>query len=93
MISSSDFNVPLLGNWVLEHTQHTEEGRPGGGCHLATVSNEAGLVAASARISCPLACSYLAVSVQDLMAADSAAGWGTAEGRTGWSRGGRVTQA
>ena len=70
MISSSDFNVPLLGNWVLEHTQHTEEGRPGGGCHLATVSNEARLVAASARISCPLARSYLAVSVQDLMAAD-----------------------
>ena len=58
---------------MLEHTQHTEEGHPGGGCHLATVSNEAGLVAASARISCPLARSYLAVSVQDLMAADSAA--------------------
>ncbi len=34
------------------------------------VSNEAGLVAASARISRPLARSYLAVSVQDLMAAD-----------------------
>ena len=35
-----------------------------------TVNNEAKLVAASARISCPLASSYLAVSVQDLMAAD-----------------------
>ena len=56
---------------MLEHTQHTEEGRPGGGCHLATVSNEARLVAASAWISCPLARSYLAVSVQDLMAADT----------------------
>ncbi len=28
-------------------------------------------MAASARISCPLATSYLAVSVQDLMAADT----------------------
>jgi hypothetical protein len=37
----------------------------------ATVDNEAELVAASARFSCPLAISYLAVSVQDLMAADS----------------------
>jgi len=37
----------------------------------ATVDNEAELVAASARFSCPLASSYLAVSVQDLMAADS----------------------
>jgi hypothetical protein len=37
----------------------------------ATVDNEAELVAASARFSCPLATSYLAVSVQDLMAADS----------------------
>ena len=36
------------------------------------VSNEAGLVAASARISRPRARSYLAVSVQDLMAADTA---------------------
>ena len=36
----------------------------------ATVDNEAELVAASARFSCPLASSYLAVSVQDLMAAD-----------------------
>ena len=36
----------------------------------ATVDNEAELVAASARFSCPLATSYLAVSVQDLMAAD-----------------------
>jgi hypothetical protein len=26
-------HVSLLGNWVLEHTQHTEEGHPGGGCH------------------------------------------------------------
>ena len=34
------------------------------------VSNEAGLVAASARISWPLARSYLAVSVQHLVAAD-----------------------
>ena len=59
---------------VLEHTQHTEEGHPGGGCHLATVGNEAGLVAASARISCPLARGYLTVSVQDLMAADTAFG-------------------
>ncbi len=31
-------------------------------------------MAASARISCPLATSYLAVSVQDLMAADTSAG-------------------
>ena len=38
----------------------------------ATVDNEAELVAASARFSCPLASSYLAVSVQDLMAADKA---------------------
>jgi hypothetical protein len=38
----------------------------------ATVDNEAELVAASARFSCPLATSYLAVSVQDLMAADTA---------------------
>jgi hypothetical protein len=38
----------------------------------ATVDNEAELVAASARFSCPLAISYLAVSVQDLMAADNA---------------------
>lgn len=37
----------------------------------ATVDNEAELVAASARFSCPLASSYLAVSVQDLMAADT----------------------
>ena len=37
----------------------------------ATVDNEAELVAASARFSCPLAISYLAVSVQDLMAADT----------------------
>jgi hypothetical protein len=37
----------------------------------ATVDNEAELVAASARFLCPLASSYLAVSVQDLMAADS----------------------
>jgi hypothetical protein len=37
----------------------------------ATVDNEAELVAASARFSCPLATSYLAVSVQDLMAADN----------------------
>lgn len=37
----------------------------------ATVDNEAELVAASARLSCPLAISYLAVSVQDLMAADT----------------------
>ena len=36
----------------------------------ATVSNEAELVAASARLSWPLARGYLAVSVQDLMAAD-----------------------
>ena len=39
----------------------------------ATVDNEAELVAASARFSCPLASSYLAVSVQDLMAADKSA--------------------
>ena len=38
----------------------------------ATVDNEAELVAASARFLCPLASSYLAVSVQDLMTADSA---------------------
>jgi len=36
-----------------------------------TVNNEAELVAATARFSWPLASSYLAVSVQDLMAADS----------------------
>jgi hypothetical protein len=40
----------------------------------ATVDNEAELVAASARLSCPLAISYLAVSVQDLMAADNESG-------------------
>jgi hypothetical protein len=43
--------VSLLGNWVLEHAQNTEEGRPGGGYHPATVNNEAELVAASARFS------------------------------------------
>ena len=37
----------------------------------ATVDNEAELMAASARLSWPLARGYLAVSVQDLMAADS----------------------
>jgi len=37
-----------------------------------TVNNEAELVAATARFSWPLASSYLAVSVQDLMAADNA---------------------
>ena len=37
----------------------------------ATVNNEARLVTASAQFSCPLASSYLAVSVQDLMAADT----------------------
>jgi hypothetical protein len=31
-------------------------------------------MAASAQISCPLASSYLAVSVQDLMAADTGGG-------------------
>jgi len=36
-----------------------------------TVNNEAELVAATARFSWPLASSYLAVSVQDLMAADT----------------------
>ena len=36
----------------------------------ATVDNEAELMAASARLSWPLARGYLAVSVQDLMAAD-----------------------
>jgi hypothetical protein len=44
-------HVSLLGNWVLGHTQHTEEGHPGGGCHRATFRNEAELVAASARFS------------------------------------------
>ncbi len=37
----------------------------------ATVKNEAELVAASARFLWPLARGYLAVSVQDLMAADN----------------------
>jgi hypothetical protein len=37
----------------------------------ATVDNEAELMAASARFSWPLARSCLAVSVQDLMAADT----------------------
>jgi len=63
--------VLLLGNWVLGPTQHTEEERRGGGCHRATVDNEAELVATSARFSCPSARGYLAVSVQDLMAADT----------------------
>jgi hypothetical protein len=36
-----------------------------------TVDNEAELMAASARLSWPLARGYLAVSVQDLMAADT----------------------
>jgi len=67
----------------------------------ATVDNEAELVAASARFSCPLASSYLAVSVQDLMAADSAlarSDSGSARGNTGAifvspSRKGRPTPA
>ena len=46
----------------------------------ATVDNEAELVAASARFLCPLASSYLAVSVQDLMTADTRAR--PAHGRT-----------
>jgi hypothetical protein len=36
-----------------------------------TVDNEAELMAASARLSWPLARGYLAVSVQDLMATDT----------------------
>jgi hypothetical protein len=39
----------------------------------ATVSSEAELMAASARLSWPLARGYLAVSAQDLMAADTTA--------------------
>ena len=51
----------------------------------ATVNNEARLVTASAQFSCPLASSYLAVSVQDLMAADSSEAPGMACGvDRGW---------
>ena len=64
-------HVLLLGNWVLGHTQHTGEERPGGGSTGRRSINEAELMAASARFSCPSARGYLAVSVQDLMAADT----------------------
>ena len=48
-------HVSLLGNWVHEHAQNTEEGHPGGGCHPATVKHNPELVAANARHSWPLA--------------------------------------
>jgi hypothetical protein len=58
-----------------------------------TVDNEAELMAASARLSWPLARGYLAVSVQDLMATDTLLGSGRPRGtlylrhshpRSGW---------
>jgi len=63
MISSSDFTCSLLGNWVLEHTQQTEEGTPRWWMPPERpVSNEQNSLAASARLSWPLARGYLAVS-------------------------------
>ncbi|MGH9152951.1 MAG: hypothetical protein ACRD03_11255, partial [Acidimicrobiales bacterium] len=60
-----------LGGWVLEHAQHTGEERPGGGPTGQRSIGKADLVAASAQFSWPPAFSSLAVSVQDLMAADT----------------------
>ena len=70
MISSSNFMCPSSGTGCLSTLSTPRRDTQVVDATRATVDNEAELVAASARFSCPLARSYLAVSVQDLMAAD-----------------------
>lgn len=75
MISSSDFTL-LLGGWVLRHAQHTGEARPGGGPHRGDGQSEKQIWRPPSRSSRGRQRSVSrpplrAVSVQDLMAADT----------------------
>jgi hypothetical protein len=71
MISSSDFTCSSSGAGCWNTLSTPTRGTPVVDATGETVNNEAEPVAASARFSWPPARDHLAVSVQDLMAADT----------------------
>jgi hypothetical protein len=71
MISSADFKVSLFGSTALQHRQRIRRGASTAASGEATTSCRADPVTVSGQFSCPPAGSFVAVSGQFLVAADT----------------------